>query len=67
MGFGSLKGLKIGLGPPNSDKSLRDSRLLIDQAMERVTVFQEAGCDELIPFMAAPALTQAERMADAVL
>ena len=38
-----------------------------DQARERVKLFEAAGCDELILFMIAPAVTQAERLAEAVL
>ena len=38
-----------------------------EQAVERVRLFEEAGCDELILFMTAPAVDQAERLAKAVL
>lgn len=38
-----------------------------DQATDRVRTFEAAGCDELILFMSAPALEQAERLAKAVL
>lgn len=38
-----------------------------EQAQERVKLFEARGCDELIIFMAAPAVEQAERLAAAVL
>lgn len=38
-----------------------------EQAKERVRLFESVGCDELIMFMAAPAVEQAERLATAVL
>jgi len=38
-----------------------------DQARQRVKMFEAVGCDELILFMTAPALSQAERLASAVL
>lgn len=38
-----------------------------DDAKQRVKAFAEVGCDELIFFMAAPAVEQAERLAEAVL
>ncbi len=37
-----------------------------EQAKERVELFEAAGCDELIFFMTAPAVEQAERLAEAV-
>jgi alkanesulfonate monooxygenase SsuD/methylene tetrahydromethanopterin reductase-like flavin-dependent oxidoreductase (luciferase family) len=37
-----------------------------DEARQRVKAFEEAGADELIVFMAAPAVEQAERLAKAV-
>jgi alkanesulfonate monooxygenase SsuD/methylene tetrahydromethanopterin reductase-like flavin-dependent oxidoreductase (luciferase family) len=37
------------------------------QAKERVKLFEATGCDELIMFMTAPAVEQAERLAQAVL
>ena len=36
-------------------------------AKERVKGFEAIGCEELILFMAAPAIEQAERLAEAVL
>jgi len=38
-----------------------------EEAWQRVSAFEQAGCDELILFMAAPAIEQAERLAKAVL
>ena len=38
-----------------------------EQAKERVRLFDAAGCDEVIMFMTAPALQQAERLAQALL
>ena len=38
-----------------------------EDAWQRVSTFQQAGADELIMFMAAPAVEQAERLAKAVL
>jgi alkanesulfonate monooxygenase SsuD/methylene tetrahydromethanopterin reductase-like flavin-dependent oxidoreductase (luciferase family) len=37
------------------------------EAKQRVQAFSDVGCDEFIPFMAAPSLEQAERLAEAVL
>ena len=37
------------------------------EAKQRVQAFREVGCDEYIPFMAAPSVEQAERLAEAVL
>ncbi len=37
-----------------------------EEAWQRVSTFEQAGADELIMFMAAPALEQAERLAKAV-
>jgi hypothetical protein len=37
------------------------------EAKQRVQAFSDVGCDEFIPFMAAPSLVQAERLAEAVL
>ena len=37
------------------------------EATERVKGFEAAGCDELLIFMAVPAVAQAERLAEAVL
>jgi len=37
------------------------------EAKERVKAFEAAGCDELLLFMTAPAIAQAERLAEAVL
>jgi alkanesulfonate monooxygenase SsuD/methylene tetrahydromethanopterin reductase-like flavin-dependent oxidoreductase (luciferase family) len=37
-----------------------------EEAWQRVSAFEQAGCDELILFMAAPAVSQAERLAEAV-
>jgi alkanesulfonate monooxygenase SsuD/methylene tetrahydromethanopterin reductase-like flavin-dependent oxidoreductase (luciferase family) len=37
------------------------------EAKDRIKGFSEAGCDELLFFMSAPALEQAERLAEAVL
>ena len=37
------------------------------QAKERIKLYEEIGCDELIMFMAAPSIEQAERLAEAVL
>ncbi|HXD80208.1 MAG TPA: LLM class flavin-dependent oxidoreductase [Candidatus Acidoferrum sp.] len=38
-----------------------------DEARERVKAYEEIGCDELLLFMTAPALAQADRLAEAVL
>ena len=38
-----------------------------EDARQRVKAFEEVGCDEFILFMAAPAVEQAERLAEAVL
>jgi alkanesulfonate monooxygenase SsuD/methylene tetrahydromethanopterin reductase-like flavin-dependent oxidoreductase (luciferase family) len=38
-----------------------------DEARQRVKAYQEVGCDELLLFMTAPAVAQAERLAEAVL
>ena len=38
-----------------------------EEAWQRVSGFEQVGCDELIMFMAAPAVEQAERLAAAVL
>ena len=38
-----------------------------DEAKQRVQAFKDVGCDEFIPFMAAPSVEQAERLAEAVL
>jgi alkanesulfonate monooxygenase SsuD/methylene tetrahydromethanopterin reductase-like flavin-dependent oxidoreductase (luciferase family) len=38
-----------------------------DEAKERVRLYEETGCDELILFMTAPSVEQAERLAEAVL
>jgi len=38
-----------------------------EEAWQRVSAFEQVGCDELILFMAAPAVEQAERLAAAVL
>ncbi len=38
-----------------------------EQAKERVRMFESVGCDELILFMAAPAIEQVGRLAEAVL
>jgi len=37
-----------------------------DDAKQRIKAFAEVGCDEFILFMAAPAVAQAERLAEAV-
>ena len=37
-----------------------------EEAWQRVSAFEQAGCDELILFMAAPAVSQVERLAEAV-
>jgi hypothetical protein len=38
-----------------------------DEAKARVKAYEAIGCDELILFMTAPAVEQAERLAEAVL
>lgn len=38
-----------------------------EQARERVKLFEDIGCDELLIFMAAPSTEQAERLAKAVI
>lgn len=39
----------------------------VAEAKQRVQAFKDVGCDEFIPFMAAPSVEQAERLAEAIL
>lgn len=61
--------MKIGLRLPNAAKSLINGPLLVDIARraDKLEAYEAIGCDQLILFMTAPAVEQAELLASSVL